>query len=122
MAITSFQAAELYADAAALEREGRYAESRDAFLVVSDAMEEAGDASLAREARIRSLRNHVLIWARQRWPEIGDELFPLHIAYNALGQPSRHARAKLVIRRYPFWARVTVGRRGDVRLVTERWS
>ena len=120
--MTSFEAAVLYAEAVVLEREERYAEARDAFLVVADAMEEAGDMSLARESRIRSLKNHVLLWARRRWPDIGDQLFPHHVTFSREAEGGAHSRAHLFVRRYPLWAHVTVSRRGDVRLMLERWN
>ena len=110
---------ELYAHAAALERDMRYADASDAFLVLADAAEERGEAEDASSLRRRALRNYVTAWARQRWPREG-----IHVAhvFNAIiglsSSRARRSRIDLTVRRRDAgrWEHVSVGRRGDVRL------
>ena len=131
--MTAEEFTELYEAAARLERAGDYASARDAFLVVGDAAEEMAARRRfrmddAREARRRAMQNHVAAWARQRWPT--EEIF-IHdvwfseFPFGTFGR--RRSRVDMQIRRAPGevrggpgavlpWTRVTVGRRGDVRL------
>lgn len=116
--------AELYEVAARLERAGLYADARDAFLVAGDAAEEIGNnMDYAREARRRSMLNHVAWWARGRWP--AEELYIHNVMFSdfpfgTFGR--RRSRVDLRIRRRHRGSEavtdvhVTVGRRGDVRL------
>ena len=120
MVMTSDELHAFYVEAASLERAEDYAAARDAFQVVADAAEEMGDVDYAGEARRRSLLNHVTAWAQRRWP--GESIHIHNVTFSqfpfgTFGQ--RRSRVDLSIRRldYPnVWARVTVGRRGDVRL------
>lgn len=126
--MTSEDFTELYEASARLERAGDYASARDTFLVVSDAAEEMGFMEYAREARRRATLNHVTAWARQRWPTEG--IFIHNVEFNQFPFGTfgrRRSRVDLQIRRVPgdvrrgpgavlSWTRVTMGRRGDVRL------
>ena len=110
--------AELYAHAYELERAMRYAEASDAFLVLADGEEESGDMAAARSLRTRALRNYVTAWARKRWPRGSIHLEHVDIAQSS--PRARRSRIDLTIRRRQrtanYWERVSVGRRGDVRL------
>ena len=119
---------ELYEAAARLERVGFHADARDAFLVAGDAAEEIGNMDYAREARRRSMLNHVTWWARGRWP--AEELYINDVSFSQFPFGTfrrRRSRVDMQIRRryqYPVSvAHVTVGRRGDIRLedVTRGW-
>ena len=108
----------LYVDAATLERDMRYEEASDAFLVLADAAEERGETEDASSLRGRALRNHVAAWSRQRWPREG-----IHV-HNVVVMPPwpgvRRTRIHLTVWRRDAerWEWVSVGRRGDVRFET----
>ena len=110
---------ELYAHAAALERDMRYVDASDAFLVLADAAEERGEVEDASSLRRRALRNYVTAWARQRWPREGIHIENVDIArFWFLPYASPRSRIDLSVRRRDAgrWERVSVGRSGDVRL------
>ena len=109
---------ELYMHAVALERDMRYADASDAFLVLADAAEEYGETEDASSLRRRALRNYVTAWARQRWPREGIHIENVDIARFWFLQRARRSRIDLSVRRRDAgrWERVSVGRRGDVRL------
>ena len=106
----------LYAHAANLERGMRYADASDAFLVIADAEEERGEADAATSLRRQALRNYVAAWARQRWPR--EDIFIENIDIAQFSPRARRSRIDLAVRRCDAgrWERVSVGRRGDVRL------
>ena len=109
---------ELYAHAAGLERDMRYADASDAFLVLADAAEEDGETQDALSLRHRALRNHVTSWARQRWPREGIHVYDVVITGFP---PRRRSRIDLTVRRRVAsrWEQVSVGRRSVVRLERE---
>lgn len=114
---------ELYAHAADLERDMRYASASDAFLVLADAEEERGETEAASSLRRRALRNHVTVWARQRWPREGIHIENVDIAQFSPVR-ARRSRIDLAVRRREAsrWEYVSVGRGGDVRLEVGVWT
>ena len=109
---------DLWNRADGLERDMRYTDASDAFFVLADAAEERGEAEDASSLRRRALRNYVTAWARQRWPREGIHIENVDIARFWFSQLARRSRIDLSVRRRDAgrWERVSVGRRGDVRL------
>ena len=120
MTMTSDQLATFYNEAAQLEWAGDFEAARDAFQVAADAAEEMGAFEWPGEARRRALQNHVAAWAVRRWPAESISIHDVRFSQFPFGTfGRRRSRVDLSIRRrrYPnVWARVTVGRRGDIRL------
>ncbi len=121
--MTLEELSDLYEVAARLERARDFASARDAFLVVGDAAEESGIMDGARDARRRSMINHVVAWARERWPADDLHIHDVHFSqfpFGIFGGRGRRSRVDLQVRRrnqYPnTWTHVTVGRRGDIRI------
>ena len=108
--------AQLYVHAADLERDMRYVDASDAFLVLADAEEERGEAKAASSLRRHALRNYVTAWARQRWPREGIHIE--NVSFAQFSPRARRSRIDLSVRRREAgrWERISVGRRGDVRL------
>lgn len=112
---------DVWESAAELEANGDFASARDAFLVAADGAEEVGHIEEAREARRRSLQNHIAIWAKSRWPD--DRFHPRDVTVTVQSR-RRGGRLEFAIRRRNVayanaYAYGTVGRRGDVRVESE---
>lgn len=123
--MTVEQAFDIYAEAARLERRDEHEAARDHFLVASDALEEIGELSDAREARRRALQNHIMAWARRQWP--AEEFYLHNVTPDQLARRNRRGRTSFIIRlNMSHFVRVSVGRTGRVRLDAEdrgrRWS
>ena len=109
---------DLYMHVSDLERDMRYADASDAFLVLADAAEERGQAEAAAILRRRALRNYVTAWARAHWPREGIHIDNVDVARFWFLPRRGRRRIDLSVRRRDAgrWERVSVGRRGDVRL------
>ena len=113
--------------------EGRHAEASETYLVAADLAEELNDKAVARAARSSARRNHVVIWARRRWPADNVQGEDVLIDRSWIGHTHNRELVRFAVRRVtrPMnrrtgaparvgWTIVQVDRLGRVRVVGER--
>ena len=110
-----------------------YERARDTFEVLGDAYEERGDIEEAEVQRRWALRAHVAAWAYARWPkEFGsiDQVRFATIPFGPFGGLGGRRRIAMHILQRAWRLegpeaappmRITVGRRGDIRVEHDGW-